>query len=77
MGYGKGFRMSHDKAAWVRKNLPVCSAVASAFRAEFGAGVRMSWASENGHAIGKPIPAPAFAVSGDALNLPVARKGRP
>lgn len=42
-------------AAWVRENLPQCSAVAERFRAEFG-DVRMVWASEGGHVLGKPGP---------------------
>ena len=44
-----------QRAAWVRANLPECSAVAAAFRAEFGE-VRLVFASENGHVIGKLGP---------------------
>ena len=44
-----------SKAAWVRENLPGCTTVADAFRAEFG-DVRLVFASENGHVIGKPGP---------------------
>ncbi len=44
-----------QRAAWVRANLPECSAVAAAFRAEFG-DLRLVYASENGHVIGKPGP---------------------
>ena len=76
-GCGLADAAREEKAEWIRQNLPECSAVASAFRAEFGSGVRMSWARENGYAIGKQMPAPAFAVSGDALNLPIARKVKP
>ena len=44
-----------SKAAWVRENLPGCTAVADAFRAEFG-DVRLVFAAEAGHVIGKPGP---------------------
>lgn len=40
-----------DKAEWVRQNLPQCSAIATAFKAVF-AGVRMTYAEENGKAVG-------------------------
>lgn len=42
-----------DPAALVREHLPTCAAVAAEFRAVFG-DVRMTYASENGHVIGKP-----------------------
>lgn len=42
-----------DPAVWVREHLPTCAAVAAEFRAVFG-DVRMTYASENGHVIGKP-----------------------
>lgn len=45
-----------SRAAWVRENLPGCTAVAEAFRAEFG-DVRLVFAAEAGHVIGKPGPA--------------------
>jgi hypothetical protein len=35
----------------------------------------MTYASENGHTIGKPLEAPAFCVSGDDL-MPI-RKSKP
>lgn len=44
-----------DRAAWVRENLPLCAAAAAAFAAAFP-GTRMTYASENGHVIGKPGP---------------------
>lgn len=40
-------------AEWVRENLPSVAAVAATFRAEFG-DVRLTYASENGHEIGRP-----------------------
>ena len=46
---------SSDQAAWVRENLPVCAAVAAEFKAEFG-DVRLVYAAENGHTLGKPGP---------------------
>lgn len=66
-GEGEGFAGRHpdlgsvmaddraSKAAWVRENLPGCTAVADAFRAEFG-DVRLVFAAEAGHVIGKPGP---------------------
>lgn len=42
-----------SRAAWVRENLPGCTAVADVFRAEFG-DVRLVFAAEAGHVIGKP-----------------------
>lgn len=39
-------------AQWVRENLPECASIAASFRAEFG-DVRMTYASENGHVLGK------------------------
>lgn len=44
-----------DRAAWVRENLPTCAAAAATFAAAFP-GCRMTYASENGHVIGKPAP---------------------
>lgn len=44
-----------SRAAWVRENLPGCTAVAEAFRAEFGE-VRLVFAAEAGHVIGRPGP---------------------
>jgi len=37
---------------WVADNLPTCAAIAAAFRAEFG-DVRLVWAKEGGHEIGR------------------------
>lgn len=37
---------------WVAENLPTCASVANEFRKEFG-DVRLVWARENGHEIGK------------------------
>lgn len=54
----RGSVMADDResrAAWVRENLPGCAAVAEAFRAEFG-DVRLVFAAEAGHVIGKPGP---------------------
>jgi len=39
----------------VRANLPTVAAIAASFRAEFGE-VRLAYASENGHVLGKPGP---------------------
>lgn len=47
--------MSDRGAAWVRESLPLCAAAAAAFAAAFPA-CRMTYASENGHVIGKPAP---------------------
>jgi hypothetical protein len=65
-----------DAAEWVRLNLPLCSAFAAEVKAEFGAEVRMTFASENGHVIGKPGGSAGLSVSGDALlaHLPFKRK---
>lgn len=41
-----------EKAEWVRMNMPVCAAVAAAFR-EVSSDVRMVFASENGHTLGQ------------------------
>lgn len=40
---------------WVAENLPAVAAFASAFRAEFG-DVRLVFAAEGGHVIGRPGP---------------------
>jgi len=61
-------------AEWVRQHLPICSAFAAAVRDEFSQ-ARMTYASENGHTIGKPVQTCAFSVSGDDL-VPV-RKAKP
>lgn len=42
-----------ERAEWVRANLPLCASAAAAFAAAFP-GCRMTYASENGHVIGKP-----------------------
>ncbi len=63
-----------SQAEWVRENLPICSAFAAAMRAEFG-DVRMVFASENGHVLGKPTPDPAFSATGDAL-LPLRKEAK-
>jgi hypothetical protein len=42
---------------WVRDNLPECASVAAAFKAEFG-DVRLTYASENGHVLGKESAEP-------------------
>lgn len=42
-----------DRAEWVRSNMPNCAAAAATFAASFP-GLRMTYASENGHVIGKP-----------------------
>ena len=63
-----------NAAEWVRQHLPICSAFAAAVRDEFGE-ARLTYASEAGHTIGKPVQTCAFSVSGDDL-MPV-RKGTP
>ena len=55
-----------EAAEWVRQNLPECSAFAAACRKEFGE-VRLLWASENGHEVGKPPSLPGYSVCGDSL----------
>lgn len=42
-----------ERQQWVRDNMPVIAAIANEFKAEFG-DVRLVFASENGHVIGKP-----------------------
>lgn len=64
-----------QKAEWVRKNFPVVSAFAAAVRAEFGA-ARLTYASESGQTIGKPMEPAAFAVSGDDLFCHAVRKAK-
>jgi len=61
------------QAEWVKQNLPLCSEFAAACRDAFGVGVRMTYAEEAGHIIGKPLPDPVFSVSGDAL-LPLQKE---
>ena len=39
-------------AAWLRDNLPTVAAVAADFREAFG-DVRLAWAKEGGHEVGK------------------------
>jgi len=63
-----------EKAAWVNANLPQCAALAALCKATFGA-VRLTYASENGHTIGKPMQTCAFSITGDDL-VPV-RKAKP
>lgn len=46
-----------DKAAWLRQSLPVVAEVVDSFAAVFGReSIRVVWAKENGHEIGKPGP---------------------
>lgn len=44
-----------NAADWVRQSLPACAAVAAAFKAQFP-GVRLTFASENGHTLGQRGP---------------------
>lgn len=44
-----------DGADWVRTNLPTVAAVAASFKAVFG-DIRLAYASEAGHVLGKPGP---------------------
>lgn len=44
-----------ERQQWVRDNLPISAAIASEFKAVFG-DVRLVFASENGHVLGKPGP---------------------
>jgi hypothetical protein len=62
-----------EAAEWVRLNLPICSEFATALKAVFTE-ARMTYASENGHTIGK-VQTCAFSVSGDDL-VPV-RNAKP
>lgn len=66
-----------ERAAWVRQNLPTCAAFAAQVAAGFK-DARMTYASENGHVIGKPADVPEIAVSGDALmeSLRTKAKGK-
>lgn len=46
--------MSADKQQWLRDNLPVSAGFVSDVAAEFGReNVRVTYASENGHVLGK------------------------
>lgn len=52
-----------DKSAWLRENLPTVAGVVAAFGAEFGRdGIRVTFASEAGHVLGK-------RVDGDGVKL--------
>ena len=44
-----------EKQQWVRNNLPTCAALAGDFKAVFG-DVRLVYAAENGHELGKQGP---------------------
>ena len=44
-----------EMQAWVKENLPACAAVANEFKAVFG-DVRLVYACENGHELGKKTP---------------------
>ena len=61
-----------EAAEWVRQHLPICSAFAAAVRDKFSQ-ARMTYASENGHIIGR-VQTCAFSVRGDDL-IPI-RKAR-
>lgn len=43
---------ARQKAEWVRENLPTCAKFATEFREAFG-DVRLTYAAENGHVIGR------------------------
>lgn len=43
---------ARQKAEWVRENLPTCAKVAAEFREAFG-DVRLTYAAENGHVVGR------------------------
>ena len=44
-----------DKSAWLRENLPVVASVVDQFAEAFGReNLRVVYASENGHVLGKP-----------------------
>ena len=48
--------MSADKQQWLRENLPEVAGVVAEFAAEFGReNVRVTYASENGHVLGKLV----------------------
>jgi len=53
-------------AGWVRQHLPICSAFAAELRDAFGP-VKLTFASEDGHVIGKASEPAAFSVSGADL----------
>jgi len=63
-----------NAAEWVRQHLPICASFAAALKAEFP-DARMTYASEAGHTIGKPMQTCAFSITGDDL-VPV-RKAKP
>lgn len=64
-----------EAAEWVRANLPICSAFAAELKSFFTE-ARLTYANEAGHSIGKPSPAPALSISGDALMESLLRKAK-
>lgn len=66
-----------EAAEWVRASLPICSGFAAELKASFPE-ARLTYAEEAGHVIGKPSPAPALSISGDALmeSLRTKAKGK-
>lgn len=54
VGLAAGAADREAKAEWVRQNLPICSAIASDFRAVFP-GCRMTYAEEAGHVVGRAM----------------------
>lgn len=56
--------MKRITADYVRKNFPTCVAVADMVRSEFGDGVKMIYARENGKTIGKQT-----VTDGHSVNL--------
>lgn len=73
VGLAADAQQRREAAEWVRLNLPDCSAFAAEVKAAFGE-ARMTFASENGHVVGKPTPPAAFSVTGDALTVGMAMK---
>lgn len=64
-----------DRAAWVRENLPLCASAAAAYAAAFPA-CRMTYATENGHVIGKPAPRGIKLSETSIGSFAVAERGR-
>lgn len=45
---------SDEKREWVREHLPICAGFAAVCAEAFGPDVRLVFASEGGHAFGRP-----------------------
>ena len=70
--------MSEQMKEKVRAAFPQCVAVADEFRAVFGSGVELLYASENGVQIGTPSDAsPQNSVTAAQIGITVPEEARP